>query len=795
MGSRMHGPDHQALIESLAGAVYSCDATGHIDYYNQAAVALWGREPLAGVDRWCASHRSFATDGTPVSIEHCPMAQCLREGRAVRGRQIVVERPDGTRLTVLPHPQPLFDESGRLIGAVNLLIPMDVQHSPGGAAIEPLPLAQATLDALIARVAVLDELGVIVSVNSAWRSFEQQTISPGAALLEGCDLLHASENAALQGGPGAVLFCDGLRAVLSGTQARYDGELALNLTLTSSWYMTRISRLVWQGSPRFVVTVFDVTERKRAEQAMRDSQQRWQFAVEGSGDGLWDTDLLSGRTMYSARWRAMLGLDEQVIGDGADEWVSRIHASDWDPVLTQYQACLDATLPQFSCEARLRCHDGRWMWVLARGLVVARADDGSPLRMICTISDIDERKDAEATRDTLEAKLLMSQKMEAVGVLASSIAHDFNNIVGAILGNSEVVRQDLGPDHPGLPGLEQLRRAGLRARSLVQKLVSFGRHQPPAMSLQPIGEVFNESVDLLRATLPSNVSLQVCCSELPLAGHLDATQISQLLINLGTNAWHALQGAPGTIEIGLRPLQVGAFNPRPGLQAGAHLHLWVRDDCCGMDETVRSRIFEPFFTTKPVGTGTGLGLAVVANVVRAHGGHLEVDSAVGKGSTINVYLPASTWTPTPREQTMVLAVAPRGPSGAGRHVLFIDDDEMMVELVRELLERAGFRITCEQDAVLALEAVRVAVPPFDVVITDQNMPGHSGLELAREIRDMQPLLPVIIATGSASDELAGRAQRAGVAGVVGKERLFEDLVGEILKVLSAPTVARRAHAR
>ena len=777
MGSRMRKPDHQALIESLAGAVYSCDAQGHIDYYNHAAVELWGREPVAGEDLWCVAQRLFSSDGTELASHEAPMAQCVREGRAVPSREILVERDDGSRLIVLPHPQPIFDDSGQVTGAVNLLVPVPGVTLGGDSA----TMAQATLDSLSARIAVLDELGMIVAVNRAWREFEQ---GRGALALEvGADLLQASEDAARRAAPGVLGFCEGLRAVLSGATESYQGEVALDGSATSPWFRARAMPLYWQGATRFVVTLREITETKHTEQHLRDSQQRWQFAVEGSGDGLWDTDLSSGRTLYSARWCAMLGLEEDAVGDSPDEWVSRIHESDWEQVLTQYQDCLDGSARQFRCEARLRRQDGHWMWVLARGLVVARAEDGSPLRMICTISDIDQRKQAETMRESLEAQLLTSQKMEAVGVLVSSIAHDFNNIVGAILGNSEVARQDLGPDHPGLPSLEQIRKAGLRARSLVQKLMSFGRHRPPSMSLQPIAEVFGESVDLLRATLPSSVSLEVCATQQPLGARLDATQISQLLINLGTNAWHALQGAPGTIELGLRALRVDELQARPGLQPGDYVHLWVRDDGCGMDESVRARMFEPFFTTKPVGRGTGLGMAVVAKVVRAHEGHLEVESAVGQGTQINVYLPALELAEPPCE-SLDADVRPGDADGKGRHVLFIDDDEMMIELVRELLDRAGFRVSCEQDAVLALEAVRNAEPRFDVVITDQNMPGHSGLELVREIRLMQPLLPVILATGSATEELAGSARRAGVAGLVGKERLFEDLVGETLRVLA-----------
>ena len=788
-GTGQQGPTPSAprgLVESLAGPVYACDVDGRITFYNDAAAELWGRRPEPEVDRWSGARRLFSPDGQALVADRCPMALAIRDGVPIRGQHIVIERPDGVRLHVKANPQPLFDDAGTLTGAVDLLNPLDTPAAQPSAADSQHRLARAALDSLTSRVCVLDEHGIVVSVNQAWRLYE--SLRPGEAtpLLEGSDFLGACEASKAAGMPGASRLADGLRAVLNGKLDRHEGELATNRSPDPQWFMVRVSRMAWQGPRRVVVTLIDVTARVRAERAMKESSQRWQFAIEGNGDGLWDTDLSNSRTMYSARWCEMLGIDPSSIGPGADEWVTRLHEDDWERALASYQACLDGDAPQFHCELRLQCSDGGWQWFLARGMVVSRALDGSPTRFIGTCSDISQRKDDETVRLALEVQLVEAQKMEAVGLLASSIAHDFNNLIGAIHGNAELMRLELAEGHPSHDRLDQIRKASQRARSLVHKVLSFSRRDPPSISLQPVTDVVAESIDLLRATLPSTVRLSTrLCAE-TLAVQMDASQISQMLLNLGTNAWQALQGLQGEIEIGLDRVDVDATTARAGLPPGRYAHVWVRDNGCGMDESAQARIFDPFYTTKPA--GTGLGMAVVARIVQAHGGHLTIDSEAGQGCRVHVHLPAQIL-PPPKSAFVEVAAPSVAEIADGQRVMFIDDDEIVSLLAEQVLTRAGFRVTCEPDAARALETIRARPEAFDAVVSDHQMPGLSGLDVTRQIQSMQPRLPVIIASGSVTDELASQAQRAGAAGLVAKERLFEDLAQEILRALTSPPLA------
>jgi PAS domain S-box-containing protein len=414
---------------------------------------------------------------------------------------------------------------------------------------------------------------------------------------------------------------------------------------------------------------------------------------------------------------------------------------------------------------------------------------GALTGFVGTLRDITDQKQGEAERRSLETQLRESQKIEAIGTLAGGIAHDFNNILGAIMGNVALARDDLPPGHAALKSLEQIAKGGARARSLVQQILTFSRRQPHQLVHQPLRPLVEESLALLRATLPARVSLQLALTEAPLYLNADGTQIQQVVMNLCTNAWHALLDSIGCITVGLEEvvLDATAALAAGGLTSGRHAHLWVRDTGRGIDAATRARIFEPFFTTKPVGQGTGLGLAVVHGIVAAHQGAISVDSAPGEGATFHLYFPARehlraaaapTLTPTPA------LTQPAALQGEGQHVLYVDDDEVMLLVVERLLQRAGFRVSCCQNASDALALVRAAPDAVDIVVTDFNMPTGSGLELAEALAQVRDDLPVVISSGSLSDELRSGAERLGVRHLLQKQDTAEELAGLLRRVLA-----------
>ena len=342
--------------------------------------------------------------------------------------------------------------------------------------------------------------------------------------------------------------------------------------------------------------------------------------------------------------------------------------------------------------------------------------------------------------------------------------------------------------------LEEIRKAGTRARDLVQQILSFSRRQPTERKPVSLVSIVEESMRLLRATLPARVALAAdCAAEVPpvLA---DARQIEQVIINLAINAMQAMRGAPGRISLHLDalPLDAALADAHPALRpmhaqhAGRVVRLVVSDDGQGMEAAVRERIFEPFFTTKALNEGTGLGLSVVHGIVEVHEGVITVESAVGKGTSFTLYLraaeaaacgsvaaPPTAATTTAAATTAATTTAAAPAPRTGQHILYLDDDDALVSLTRRLLLRRGYRISGFVNQNEALAALRADPAGFDLVLTDYNMPGMSGLDVARAVRAIRPDLPVAVASGFIDEALRAQAAGAGVRELIFKATHIE----------------------
>jgi len=427
------------------------------------------------------------------------------------------------------------------------------------------------------------------------------------------------------------------------------------------------------------------------------------------------------------------------------------------------------------------CKDGTGIWI-ELDISPIHDDAGVQTGFVGTQRDITERRRYETERKSLEEQLRESQRMESIGTLAGGIAHDFNNILGAILGHVALARDDLLAGRAVDGSLQQIQRASERARDLVQQILMFSRRQPPKTLSQYLRPLVEEALSLLRATLPAGVRVHAELTDAPLCVDADGTQMQQVLMNLCTNAWHALNEG-GDITVGLGEVSLGAADAGAlgALPAGDYAHVWVADTGIGMDAQTRARIFEPFFTTKAPGQGTGLGLAVVHGIVTAHHGAITVESELGKGSTFHVYFPTrrdAAATSNPRQVSFA------SHQGHGEHVLYVDDDDVMLIMVERLMQRLGYRTTCHRSADDAVAAVRAAPEAIDVVVTDYNMPGKSGLDLAHALSMIRPELPVLIGSGYISEELRTGAEKAGARGVFPKQNTLDELPRLLRRVLS-----------
>ena len=539
-----------------------------------------------------------------------------------------------------------------------------------------------------------------------------------------------------------------------------------------------------------VITHQLVTGRTRAYAAahrmtreLRASEERYRRIVETASEGIWLLDESNRIAFVNPRIAQWLGYGEDAMrGRPLDDFMDADEARRCRAALAAHVTDDNGPL-----ELRLRRADGSPMWVSLSTRPI-RDDVGNPTGALGMLTDVNERRQAEERRAALERQLRDAQKMEAIGTLAGGIAHDFNNILAAIIGNVAAARQDAALGLSCDPSLLQIERAAVRARSLVQQILTFSRMQVQELHTQALQPVIDETLDMLRAQVPAQVELHVQMPPEPVHVRADATQIQQIVMNLCTNAWHALPAGRGRIEVGLAaedriaPAQADAAAswPEP-LRRGRRAHLWIADDGCGMDDATKARVFEPFFTTKQVGRGTGLGLAVVHGIVSVHGGAIHVDSTPGAGSRFDLWFPLEDAPEQAVDSQFGVLVA---PPGTGQHVLCVDDDPAMVLMVDGLLRRNGYKVTAYEDPVAALARVKADPGAFDILVTDYNMPEMNGMDLATEVVRAAPQLPIIITSGFISDEMRQRATDLHVGALLQKEYTLERLAGLVHAVLA-----------
>jgi CheY-like chemotaxis protein/anti-sigma regulatory factor (Ser/Thr protein kinase) len=369
--------------------------------------------------------------------------------------------------------------------------------------------------------------------------------------------------------------------------------------------------------------------------------------------------------------------------------------------------------------------------------------------------------------------------MEAIGTLAGGIAHDFNNMLAIIMGNTEMAMDDVRDGV--LPGrsLDHILSAVKRGRDLVKEILTFSRKAQRERTPTDVISVLHETFSLLRSTLPTTItmSLDIQSESGIMLG--DPVQVEQILMNLATNAAHAMRNAGGTLAIRLidAAFQSDDILPDPDMKPGRYLKLIVEDTGTGMTDEVRSRIFEPFFTTKGVGQGTGMGLSVVYGIVKSYNGALEVESTPGKGSTFAIYLPKAE-SPAGNGEDAAKVVW-----GNQEHVLFIDDEHPLTEVAEAMLKKLGYRVTAMTDSREAWKLFLEDPRAFDLVITDQTMPDLTGVTLAQKMIRIRPDVPVIVCTGYSETVSPEEARKAGVREFLMKPLVRDELAAAIRRAL------------
>jgi PAS domain S-box-containing protein len=536
-----------------------------------------------------------------------------------------------------------------------------------------------------------------------------------------------------------------------------------------------------QGQPlRMAGSVSDINARKQAEEALRESEQRYQLAVTGVNQGVWDWDLASDQLFLSARAQELFGHDPDEAVRARREWIARWthHPDDRARVRRALADYLHGRTQTFEVEYRMLHADGDWHWYHDRGIAVRDAN-GRAYRMAGSIEDITRRKEGEAERERLETQLRQTQRLDAMGTLAGGVAHDFNNILAAILGYGEMVQKEAGENTSMRRHIDAAMSAGMRAKALVERILAFSRSGMGEQVPVHVQAVVSEVLEVIAGSLPAGVRIEHTLSSGDAGVMGDPTQLHQVVMNLCANAVQAIKGE-GTVTVRVDTVEFDA--PRTvttgALPRGPYVRLSVADTGSGIAPNLIDRIFDPFFTTKEVGVGTGLGLSLVHGIVTDLAGGISVENTPGAGAVFTVYLPWQCSVATPAKVDQAIVV------GSGQTILLVDDEEALVRLGEEMVADLGYDAVGMSSSKEALELFRAEPERFDAVLSDEAMPGLTGSELTIEIRKIRPDIPVVLMSGYVTPALSARAQDAGVVDVLAKPLVSHEIARSLASALA-----------
>lgn len=567
-----------------------------------------------------------------------------------------------------------------------------------------------------------------------------------------------------------------IQSYLSGEAECYDHEFRFKHKKGHYMWVNSKGKIVErdeQGQPvRFAGTYSDITKRKQIEDSLRINQ----FIFEKASIGIYRIG--SDARIFDVNRQVALDL-----GYTAEE-LCQMSIFDIDPYFKPEEwKEFWQTLCRMGSTHDQRIHrrkDGSEIFVEINLNILEYG--GTRFSVVFT-QDITDRKNVEKEAKRLESALVQAQRMEAIGTLAGGIAHDFNNILGAIVGYTQLTQMKAKENPTIQKYTNQICIASERAKGLIQQILAFSRQAKIEKRAVDISVIIKEALTLIRASIPSTIEIRQYIKNNIGAVEANQTQIHQVILNLCTNAAHAMDENGGRLTVNLEPIEISEINlPRfYDLKPGHYLKLGVTDTGHGMDAYTISRIFEPYFTTKQVGEGTGMGLATVHGIVKDHGGDIKVDSEPGVGTTFSIFFPVIEES---SEKTEMIAMD-SFLKGKGR-ILFVDDEKPLVDIGKDMLESLGYQVETRTSPSDALEALRAQPDKYDLVLTDMTMPQMNGDKLAEEIKKISTAVPIVICTGFSKRMSHEKAMEMGISGILMKPITLVDLASMVNKVLNTP---------
>ena len=681
--------------------------------------------------------------------------------------------PSGERIHLLTSKLPLRNAGGAITGVLGAYYEITDRKRAEDALRESEEWHRTVLQTAMDGFWLADSQGRLLEANAAYCRMSGYS----AAELRGMSIAALEANETL-GGAAAHM-----RQILARGEERFESR---HRRKDGSVFDVEISvRYVEREGGRFVAFLRDITERKRAEASLRDSEKLLRDSQKVAGLGSYILDVPRGVWRSSAVLDEIFGIDETFIRS-VSGWSSLLHPECREEMSDYLTNWVLGEHNRFDKEYRIvRCNDGQVRWL--HGLGELEFDgEGQPIKFTGTILDITERKRAEEEKAKLEAQLQHAQKMESIGRLAGGVAHDFNNLLTVINGYSKMLLSQLSDEDPTRAKIAEIHAAGERAAGLTHHLLAYSRKQVLQPRVLDLNHVVGEMRSMLARLVGEDVELRFELHGGSVMVHADPHQLGQVIMNLVVNAKDAMPyGGAMLVETATVELDERTAQAHPGAPAGRYVTLAVNDSGVGMDDETRRRIFEPFFTTKEVGKGTGLGLSMIEGIVTQSGGYVEVASQPGHGSTFKIFLPL-----LEGSVEGAATMEPALPGGGNETVLVVEDQTEVRQYTAAVLEAYGYRVILAENAGAALMLFE-RERGIDLVLTDVVMPNVSGCELANRLEKLRPGIKILFMSGYA-DDMTGQYRSLGDdAKLIQKPFSPEELAGKIRDVLGPRAQAAR----
>lgn len=529
----------------------------------------------------------------------------------------------------------------------------------------------------------------------------------------------------------------------------------------------------YPGPDGIAVYFQDITQERVQEEAVRISEERFEYIAKATNDAVWDWNLGADTIWWNVNFIALTGHDPVALGGDSSVWSRFIHPDDRQRVLQGIHAVIDGQDTSWRDEYRFICADGRELVLIDRGFVI-RDDSGKAVRMVGSMVDVTENRE-------LAQKLLQSQKLESIGQLTGGIAHDFNNLLTVVMGNAETLEEQLDVQPQLKPLARMITRAAQRGAELTNRLLAFARRQVLEPKVVDLAQQLPAMEQLLQRVLTEDIDIRLVTEEALWLVEVDPGQLEVALLNLVINARDAMaEGGSLTIDVANVELDNDYARDNLDASAGAYVVISVTDTGSGMPPAVLARAFEPFFTTKEAGKGSGLGLSMVYGFVKQSGGFARIYTEQGEGTTIRLYFPRVQ--AAMEESGIEESVDVQRPAGR-ESILVVEDDAGVRQHVCQLLQELGFRVACATNGAEALEQLRSSLP-FDLLFTDVVMPGGiSGKRLADLATELRPGLRVLFTSGYTQNSIVHQGRLDPGVELLGKPYRKQQLAAKLRKVL------------